>query len=156
MLFIFVFTSLAVSKVFTKNHRKTPISQRSLLLNFISKYQQEPAESKSRHHISEYLKTDKTNEHSDDDIRVNGDDFEDYMEKFLDFAKSFKGILTFSLGGLGLIIIIVVIVLLCRKFGLCKCCKCRCCMVNAQPGAEQYGQVILNNEDDIDYGLESI
>ena len=57
-------------------------------------------------------------------------------------------------------IIIILIVICCRRCGLCVCCNCcKCCHCgskNAPSGVEQYGQVILNNEDDIDYGLESI
>lgn len=119
-----------------------------------------------RHNIQSQNKLPYRNKlgHHDDDDDDDDDDDKDKdksdLQRFIKFAKSTTGILTLCIAAASLAIIITLVVICCKRCGLCACCNCcACCHCgskNAPSAAEQYGQVILNNEDDIDYGLESI
>ena len=76
-----------------------------------------------------------------------------------EFFKSTKGIaIVGGVGGGIVLILVVVLVIVCVKKGYkcrcCRCCKCRRRAANAV--ADEYGQVILDDNDSIAYGLETI
>ena len=76
-----------------------------------------------------------------------------------EFFRSTKGIaIVGGVGGGILLILVVVLVVVCVKKGYkCKCCRCcKCRRGGANAVADQYGQVILDDNDSIAYGLETI
>lgn len=165
MFFFFCLTSWVFSRI--QNAKK---SKRTFLKTSVFRNNDINSNLILRHNIQSQNRLQnqiKFNHHDgkDDDDDDDDDDDKDKdktdLQRFIKFAKSTTGILTLCIASASLIIIILLIVLCCRRCGVCArcpCCACcRCCgSKNAPSPAEQYGQVILNNEDDIDYGLESI
>ncbi|OHT14230.1 hypothetical protein TRFO_15536 [Tritrichomonas foetus] len=152
--FLFIF-SLSKRNLRTKRHHRAISRHHTTMDHFQSNHNPNNFHSISKHRIYKTLKDhdDDDDDYYDDDD--DDDDDDDFFEKFVDFAKTTNGIITLSCAGVALIIIVALIVFCCRKCAPCaKCCKC--CGRNSQPINEQYGQVILDNNDEIDYGLESI
>ncbi|OHT16680.1 hypothetical protein TRFO_41641 [Tritrichomonas foetus] len=79
---------------------------------------------------------------------------QDEKDKFFEFAQSTIGIIVLSCSGALIIIVIAVLAIYCRSNGCPSCC--RCCSRQNQLATDQYGQVILNNDDDIDYRLDAV
>lgn len=159
MFFFLCLTSWVYTKI--QNVKKP---KRTLLKTSVFRNNEINSNLIQRHNIQSLSRIPYQNEMNhhddkDDDDDDDDDKGKDGLHKFLKFAKSGTGILTLCIAGASLIIITILIVICCRKCALCVCCRCcACCHCGntAPSAAEQYGQVILNNEDDIDYGLESI